>query len=86
VQTVSVAITRATGATIWEGSRLAVPTPCQTPGAIFHVHVTDGEIAIRVEVPLSFSEAEAELLDANLHNAIELVLAPFFKEKRWDRS
>lgn len=55
-------------------------TVCQTPEAQFHIGVKDKEITCRVELPksLNLDEKEAKLLETNIHNAMELVLAKYF--------
>lgn len=58
-------------------------TVCQTPDAQFHVKVADNKVSISVDLPihLNLTEKEAKILETNMHNAMELVLAPyFFKE------
>lgn len=62
---------------------MADSTVCQTPGAQFHIHITDTAIECSVDLPepLSLTEEEAKLLEANLHNALELVLARYFTDK-----
>jgi hypothetical protein len=59
---------------------MALPTSCQTPGAVFRTSVTDRAVSVTVDLPasLGLSEDEAVLLEANLHNAVELVLARYF--------
>lgn len=59
---------------------MAVGSVCQTPGALFHSSIQPRSISISVDLPIALvlSEGEAELLDANLHNALELVLARYF--------
>ena len=56
---------------------MATETRCQTPGAQFHVHIDHSHISIRIDTPHSFdlTEKQAALLDANIHNALELALA-----------
>jgi hypothetical protein len=60
---------------------MAQETKCQTPGAVFHTGISIHRLSMVVEFNrvLDLSEAEAELLDANLHNAVELVLARYFQ-------
>lgn len=62
---------------------VADATPCQTPGAQFHIGVSSAAISVRVEFGrlMDISRADAILLEANLHNAVELALAPL-----WARS
>ena len=63
---------------------MAQETPCQTPGARFHSHISGQKIEVSVNLPqtLDLSEAEAKLLDTNLHNALELVLARYFTREK----
>lgn len=58
----------------------AVKTPCQTPDAEFHIEIKDKKVSVEVELPmdLELTEKEAKLLEDNIHNAIELVLARYF--------
>lgn len=58
----------------------AVKTPCQTPDAQFHIEIKDKKVSVEVELPmeLELTEKEAKLLEYNIHNAIELVLARYF--------
>jgi hypothetical protein len=60
----------------------ALKTKCQTPDAQFHFIIKDKSISVSVDLPMSLdlSEADATLLEANLHNAVELVLRPYFKK------
>ena len=60
----------------------ALKTPCQTSGAIFDTKISDSEVEISVKIPfdLDLDEDEAKLLEANLHNALELVLRPYFHD------
>lgn len=61
---------------------MANPTVCQTPGAQFHIHISEQRIeaAVDLPTPLELTEKQAELLETNLHNALELVLARYFEE------
>lgn len=63
--------------------RVAIETPCQTHGAIYGIDITDRQITVEVELPdpLGLTGEQAAVLRANLHNALELVLAPYFR--RW---
>jgi hypothetical protein len=60
----------------------AVKTKCQTPDAQFNIEINDKSVSVKVELPmkLDLSESEAKLLESNIHNAMELVLAPYFIE------
>jgi len=57
---------------------VAVETSCQTPGAVFETHVDASRWTIQVDLPapMKLTAQEADLVSANLHNAVELVLAP----------
>ena len=59
---------------------MANATPCQTPGAQFHTHITENgfNVLVALPQPLRLTTAEAELLETNIHNALELVLARYF--------
>lgn len=59
----------------------AVKTECQTPDAQFNIEINDNKVSVQVDLPmkLDISEEEAKLLESNIHNVMELVLAPYFK-------
>lgn len=59
---------------------MAITTPCQTNGAVFHTNITGQDIYLHIELPfeIHLDEAQAEILEANIHNVMELVLAPHF--------
>ncbi len=59
---------------------MAVETKCLTNGAIYNTVVTSQKVSVSVELPfkLEIGEEEAELLDALIHNQLELVLRPYF--------
>jgi hypothetical protein len=59
---------------------MALPTACQTPGTQFTTRISPRAIEVRAELPadLDLTAEGAELLEANLHNAFELVLARYF--------
>jgi hypothetical protein len=61
---------------------LAVPTRCQTPDAIFHITVGKRSVSAVVDLPhaLDLTEEAAAILEANVHNALELALAPHFRQ------
>lgn len=63
---------------------MAVATPCQTPGALFHVAISDTSVSIVVDLPapLDLDEAAATQLDADLHNSVELALARWWRPIR----
>lgn len=59
---------------------MAIETPCQTSGAMFHTAISPTGITVTIDfgkvIPLN--SAQAEVLEANAHNALELVLAPYY--------
>jgi hypothetical protein len=59
---------------------MAVPTPCQTPGANFSTHITNRGMVIVVDFgrELTFDEAGAKLLEDNAHNSLEQNLARYY--------
>lgn len=62
---------------------MAIETPCQTPGAYFHTSIQEEAVVVAVNFArkISLSPEQAEILEANIHNAMELVLAPYFKKE-----
>lgn len=56
---------------------------CKTPGAIYHITVSEEEISIKVDIPfeLDLEEEGAEELEQEMHDAMEEILAKFFKEE-----
>lgn len=59
---------------------MATETPCQTDGAVYGFAITDDTVMCHVELPfsLALTDDELALLKANLHNALELVLARYW--------
>lgn len=59
---------------------MAIATTCQTPAARFHTCINTRSVSVVVQLPfdLKLSEEAAKLLEANIHNAMELVLLPLF--------
>lgn len=59
---------------------MAVTTDCQTPDAVFSTRISSGGVEIKVTFPhdVELDEHQAEQLEGNLHNAVELALAPLF--------
>lgn len=57
-----------------------MPTRCQTPGAVFHIAISERSVSAIVDLPcaLDLTEEGAAILEANIHNAMELALAPYF--------
>lgn len=62
---------------------MSIETKCQTPGAVFETRISDASVSVEVTLPfpLNLTEAQAQLLEASLHNAMELVLAQHFVPK-----
>ena len=58
----------------------AVKTECQTPEANYNIEINSDKVSVEVELPmeLDLTEEEAKLLESNIHNMMELVLAPYF--------
>jgi hypothetical protein len=59
---------------------MAIKTPCQTPGAVFHTKISLKKIESSIDLPneLPLTKEEAKVLEANIHNAMEMALAPYF--------
>jgi hypothetical protein len=62
---------------------MAVETKCQTPDAEYMITIGNRYIYTRTKLPfrLTISEDETKILDSLLHNAIEVVLRPYFMGK-----
>jgi hypothetical protein len=58
----------------------AVKTSCQTRGVRYNTNITPGNISINLVLPtpLDLSDEESKLLEANIHNALELVLDKYY--------
>jgi hypothetical protein len=58
----------------------AQETKCQTPDVIYNISISDEKISITLDLPksLRLSEEEAELLESNIHNSLEIVLSKYF--------
>lgn len=63
---------------------MAIETKCQTPDAQYETKITGSTVLVLISLPieLDLTEDQASLLEANLHNAVELVLAPLFIESQ----
>ncbi len=66
---------------------MAQATPCQTPGATYHFIMRRSMakaphqlVGMQVSLPfyLDLDEDEAALIEAQLHNACEVILARYF--------
>jgi hypothetical protein len=68
---------------------MASYTDCQTPGAIYELIVEpEDEESVKkvgciVTLPrrIKLTDRERDVLEANMHNAMELVLARFFQKR-----
>jgi hypothetical protein len=62
---------------------MAVATICQTSGTQYHTTITSTGVSCSVEfsAPIVLTDQEAAILDANMHNAMELVLARYFEQE-----
>lgn len=61
---------------------MALATRCQAPGVIFHTTITPNQVTVACDLPapVDLAEADAELLEANLHNLVEIALAPWLAD------
>ncbi len=57
-------------------------TKCQTSGAQFHTQIQDKKVSISVDLPfdIDLNASQSDLLEKNIHNAMELVLSPIFQK------
>lgn len=58
----------------------ALKTECQTPGVNYEISIKEDQISIKVDMnkKLDIDEKEAELLEKNIHNMLELILSKYF--------
>lgn len=65
------------------GRKMALETPCQTPGAHYITDIDSDSVTLHVQLPtgVTIPVEDAELLELNMHNAMELVLAKYFHGK-----
>lgn len=59
---------------------MAIETPCQTPDTVFSTHINENVVVCIVNLPfdLNLTEEGAQVLEANIHNMMELVFKPYF--------
>jgi len=59
----------------------AIETECQTPDTKYKIKIKDKYVLVKIELPkeLDLSDKEAELLEYNIHNSMELVFSKYFK-------
>jgi hypothetical protein len=59
---------------------MAVTTPCQTPGAVYSTDISDRRVIVVVELgrSIKLTESGAKLLEDNIHNAMDLILARYY--------
>ena len=59
-------------------------TKCLTSGANFSTSISSRRIDLSVDFPydINLSEKEAVVLETLIHNAMELVLRPYFEESK----
>lgn len=60
----------------------ALKTKCQTEDAVYNIEIKPKSLDMNITLPfeLDLNEGEAELLEANLHNVIEIVLSKYFNK------
>src|ERR1700747_2656848 len=64
---------------------MATETACQTPGATYSISIAQRRVSIMVDLPHDIGGVgpfECDALEANLHNAVELVLSRYFGRPR----
>lgn len=59
---------------------MANSTECQTHDAIYSIKIEPTMVGVEIELPfdLTLSDEEKEVLKANLHNVMELVMSKYF--------
>lgn len=57
---------------------MAVETACQTPGTLYDTRIEGRRISVAITLPANVPPPAAASLEATIHNALELALAPLF--------
>jgi hypothetical protein len=59
----------------------SIKTPCQTPETQYSISIENNKIQVNIDLPmnLDLTEDEAKILEANIHNVMELTLSKYFK-------
>lgn len=60
----------------------ALKTDCMTRGAVYKINVSPTKVSATVELNkhIELDKNQAKQLEKNIHNSIEMVLAPYFKD------
>ena len=63
---------------------MAIKTKCLTPGAVFKTRIQEESLSVQVEFgrKIDLTEPEAEILEALIHNQLEVALAQFWLEDK----
>ena len=58
----------------------ALKTECQTPETKYNISINKDKVSVEIELPmeLDISEDEAKILEANIHNMMEVILSKYF--------
>ena len=66
---------------------MALRTKCQTDGANYSTVIKDRSVSVKVSIPfkLDITDEEAQILETNIHNVMEIVLKPYFIDKKEDK-
>lgn len=61
---------------------MANQTKCLTPNTQFHSKINGNRVSIEAELPfeLDIDEEEGEIIETLMHNAMEMILRPYFKK------
>lgn len=56
---------------------------CKTPDALYTIEISGDTVSVSVQLPfeLDVTKDDSEKLEADLHYAVEKLLAPFFKDR-----
>jgi hypothetical protein len=67
---------------------MANKTKCLTPNTIFHSKVEGNKVSIEAELPfnLNIDAEEAEIIETLMHNSLEQILRPYFKNSQQNKT
>ncbi len=62
---------------------MAIETKCLTPNAVYHISISEKQVIAKVDLPfaLDIDEPEAEVLEALIHNQLELILRSYYESR-----
>mgnify|MGYP003140798515 FL=1 len=62
---------------------MAIETKCLTSDAVYYISISEKQVIAKVDLPfaLDIDEPEAEVLEALIHNQLELILRSYYESR-----